>query len=222
PKPLDIWYAIPHMSVVVIGGGMEKSKESEYKVDRNEKKKAIAHFEFLSYGTAQIFEIRANRLKKLRSVITFLGIVLPVFVGGVYISFGQSKDVMSTILVFAGIAGVLQLVLSTWSLVSGWDSKYELAIKSLQGNTANFNSCKRFSNAEYRSDAELLTAYDSIVRDIEQQELIDITQHISKAEKHLAYVSALTYYNRSCHVCETNPNHASTLKKCSSCGQKRK
>lgn len=201
---------------------MRRRKDDPFKIDRNKKKADIFHFEQLSYGTAQIFEVRTNKLKVWRSAITFLGIILPVVVGGIYMSFGQSAELMSMILAVAGVIGILQLVLSTWSLVSGWDSKYELALKSLQGNVTNFNSCKRFANSEFRTNAEFMSAYDSIVRDIEQQELVDISQHISKSEKQLAYTSTLSFYNIACHACDTNPNNTNTTSKCSSCGQKRK
>ncbi|WP_318463712.1 mobilome CxxCx(11)CxxC protein [Photobacterium leiognathi] len=199
---------------------MEKQEEVP-KINRQSKLAQIEHFEFLSYGTAQVFEARVNRLRKLRASLTFLGIVLPVTVGGMYISFSQSKELMTGILSVAGGVGVVQLILSTWALVSGWDSQYELAIKSLQGNTSNFNKCKRFATTEFRSDAEFISVYESIIRDVEQQELVDITQHISKKEKYTAYQESLTYYNRGCHSCNQNPSESSKSKTCSSCGQKR-
>ncbi|WP_047707035.1 mobilome CxxCx(11)CxxC protein [Plesiomonas sp. ZOR0011] len=116
----------------------------ENNIDRKEITREIAHIQFLSYGTIQIFEKRANTLRTLRSWLTFLGIVLPVTVGGVFISFGQSQDLMKVIVLVASVIGILQLILSTWALVAGWDSSYESAIKSVQGNTAIYNKCKRF------------------------------------------------------------------------------
>ncbi|EGQ7830880.1 mobilome CxxCx(11)CxxC protein [Vibrio parahaemolyticus] len=187
--------------------------------ERLDKLQTVAHYEFLSYGTAQIFEARANRLKTLRAWITFLGIVFPVVVGGAYTSFGQNSDLMSGILIIAGIMGIVQMILSTWSLVSGWDLQYESAINSLQANTTNFNRCKRFGKTVFKSDAEFLTAFEAISNAVEQQELVDITQHISVKEKHYAHQSALSYYNRACVVCETNPNEANMNQECPSCGQ---
>jgi mobilome CxxCx(11)CxxC protein len=198
--------------------GSENEMEGEV-TQGNIKLKQMSHLEFLSYGTSQIFERRSNRLKTLRSILTFLGIVLPVAVGGLYISFGQSESLMNNILMFAGGLGVAQLVLSTWALVSGWDSQYESAIKSLQGNITNFNRCKRFATTTFRSEVELQSVFESILRDTEQQELIDITQHITLKEKHFAYQASLDYYNSECHACKQNPNKNSNNKSCSSCGQ---
>lgn len=181
----------------------------------------VSHLEFLSYGTIQIFERRANRLKSLRAWLTFLGIVLPVTIGGVYLSFGQSEDLMKIIVLFAGFIGVFQLILSTWALVAGWDSSYESSIKSVQGNTTIYNKCKRFISCPPSNDNEFIRVYNEILKDSETQELVDLTQHISNKEKKFAYISSLRYYDRDCHACEQNPNGFNKHKKCPSCGQKK-
>lgn len=193
--------------------------ESE-KLERTEIINEVSHLEFLSYGTVQVFEKRANKLRTLRAWLTFLGIVLPVTIGGVYLSFGQSDELMKFIVLIAGIIGTLQLILSTWALVAGWDYIYESAIKSVQGNTAIFNKCKRFVSLTSTSDIDFLKSYSEILKEAENQELVDLTQHISSAERKFAYTSSLRYYNRACHACNKNPNDHNINKKCTSCGQK--
>lgn len=180
----------------------------------------VSHLEFLSYGTIQIFEQRANKLRTLRSWLTFLGIVLPVTIGGVYLSFGQSEDLMKLIVLVASVIGIFQLILSTWALVAGWDSCYESAIKAVQGNTTIYNKCKRFIRCPPTIDSDFLNAYQELSKEVETQELVDLTQHISSKERKYAYVSALRYYNRECHACNQNPNSHNKKTKCSSCGQK--
>lgn len=191
----------------------------ENNIDRKEITREIAHIQFLSYGTIQIFEKRANTLRTLRSWLTFLGIVLPVTVGGVFISFGQSQDLMKVIVLVASVIGILQLILSTWALVAGWDSSYESAIKSVQGNTAIYNKCKRFISCPPNKNSDFFNAYQELSKENETQELIDLTQHISIKERQYAYISSLSYYNRECHACNQNPNSNSRKTKCSSCGQ---
>ncbi|MCV6072033.1 hypothetical protein OFP26_41305, partial [Escherichia coli] len=77
-----------------------------------------------------------NTLKFLRAWLTFLGIVMPITVGGVYLAFSKSTELIEWTVTLAGVIGVFQLGLSTWALVSGWDNKYESAIKSMQGNVS--------------------------------------------------------------------------------------
>ncbi len=189
--------------------------------DKSEIFNDISHFEFLAYGTIQIFEKRANNLRTLRSWLTFLGIILPVTVGGIYLSFGKSETLMESIVFAAGIIGTFQLFLSTWALVAGWDSSYESAIKSVQGNTTIYNKCKRFRNYNFSNEHDLFNSYNELLKEVENQELVDLTQHITASERKYAYVTALSYYNRECHACNQNPNIHDKKIKCTSCGQKK-
>src|SRR3989304_6903481 len=74
-----------------------------------------------TFGTAYLFEIRARRLQRRTRSLTFLGIVVPVTVGGIILSFGASPRVMPYILAIAGLLSIVQLIGSTWSLVARWD-----------------------------------------------------------------------------------------------------
>ena len=151
---------------------------------------------------------------------TFLGIVLPVTVGGVYASFGQSPDLMKLIVNISGSVGLVQLIISTWALVSGWDNKYESSIKSVQANTTIYNSWKRFCSAPPSTEEDIINKYDELYKITETQELIDMAQHIKDSEKKYAYVESMRYYSRACHDCKQIPNSENS-KKCPSCGQKK-
>lgn len=190
-------------------------------VDRKEILAEIKHQEFLAYGTAQIFEKRANTLKLLRAWLTFLGIVMPITVGGVYLAFSKSTELIEWTVTLAGVIGVFQLGLSTWALVSGWDNKYESAIKSMQGNVSICNRCKRFFNAPPIDDIDLMKGFNQILNDVEMQELVDLSQHVSQKEKQYAYVSSLSFYGGLCHACDQSPNQFDTSSTCRSCGQKK-
>lgn len=200
---------------------MEEDKGMLKNVDRKEINETIKHLEFLSYGTIQIFERRSNRLKVLRAWLTFLGIVLPVTIGGMFLSFGQSDELMELIVQFASVIGVIQLILSTWALVSGWDIKYEASIKAVQGNTNIYNRCKRFISFPLEDEAKYTQLYNQIMDDAESQELIDLMQHVTNGEKQYAYTTALNFYDRQCHACNQSPNKSTKKKNCSSCGQKK-
>ncbi|WP_432467915.1 mobilome CxxCx(11)CxxC protein [Agarivorans sp. Z349TD_8] len=103
-------------------------------------KKSIKDYEFYCFGTTRIFEKRANQLKQLRTWITFLGLVTPVIVGGIVLSFGVNEKVMPYLILVAGIVGTFQLVLSAWSIVARWDERYEYSVESLRANTELYNS----------------------------------------------------------------------------------
>ncbi len=63
-------------------------------VDRKEILAEIKHQEFLAYGTAQIFENEQIRIKILWAGFLFLGTVMPITVGGVYLAFSKSTELI--------------------------------------------------------------------------------------------------------------------------------
>jgi mobilome CxxCx(11)CxxC protein len=90
---------------------------------------------FHSYGTIRIFERRAKCFQRGRDWITFLGIVVPVVVGSIAMSFGSDSNSLKYFIFVAGVVITIQLILSTWSLVSRWDEKYQYAMNSVAENT---------------------------------------------------------------------------------------
>lgn len=76
---------------------------------------------FHSFGTSWIFEQRFRALKIKIRLLSFLGIIVPTFVGGIILAFGTDFKYMWLVLLIASLLGLIQLTFSIWSLVSKWD-----------------------------------------------------------------------------------------------------
>lgn len=170
--------------------------------------------EFYAFGTHRIFDRRAQMLQLLRVWITFLGIVTPLVVGGVVLSFGANTTVLPYALIIAGIVGLVQLILSAWSIVSRWDEKYEYAIESSRANTELYN---RFKSLADNPPTDLADLYKHTVHDNEAREFKDLGQSISEKEKRFANREALKYYRKACSICHIVPI-VSKPSKCDGCG----
>jgi mobilome CxxCx(11)CxxC protein len=171
--------------------------------------------EFHSYGTAQIFERRSKRLQKLRTWITFLGIISPVLIGGTVLAFGTNAKILPLALTCAGVVGLIQLTLSVWSLVARWDEQYEYALESIKANTELYNRFRRIPSS---STAKIPSLYSEACNDYQARELIDITKGISEPEKCFANRKSLHYYQKPCSVCKIVPTSLKPSK-CDSCGK---
>lgn len=170
--------------------------------------------EFHAYGTTRIFERRARQLQTLRTWITFLGIVTPVIVGGIVLTFGLEAKSLPYFLTAAGLVGLVQLVLSTWAIVARWDEKYEYSIDSSRHNTELYNKFKFLADTN-PSDIEEL--YREASRENEAREFKDIGQNITDKEKRFANRESLKYYQKPCHICGKTPT-TSKPSKCDGCG----
>lgn len=174
--------------------------------------------EFYTYGTIRIFEKRANKLKLMRTWITFLGIITPVVIGGVVLSFGTDVDVLPYFLIVAGVIGTVQLILSTWSIVNRWDEAYEYAIESARVNTNLYNKFKYLAD-NCPEDIEL--QFENYREKYEQREFLDIGKGITDKEKRFANREALRYFGKACHLCKEIPKTikpTKASKNCDSCG----
>ncbi|MEZ9491889.1 mobilome CxxCx(11)CxxC protein [Vibrio splendidus] len=179
-------------------------------------KEKAKDYEFWCFGTTRVFEARASSLKRSRTLITFLGLVTPVVVGGVVLSFGYDSKALPAMLVIAGLVGICQLVLSTWSIVARWDEVYEYAVESLRDNTELYNKFKQIKESNLSSE-RLNDDFQSLRIQYENREFRDLGQAISDKEKRFANHQALLYFSQECHVCKKIPT-SNKPTKCNSCG----
>lgn len=87
-----------------------------------------------AYGTAYIFQRRAQGLRRRLQVLTFFGIVGPIFIGALVLSFGLKLAILSAAIPTALLVGIVQLVITVWSLVFGWQPAYAYATESEAAN----------------------------------------------------------------------------------------
>jgi mobilome CxxCx(11)CxxC protein len=169
---------------------------------------------FYAYGTTRIFERRAQRLSKLRNAITFLGIVVPLTVGSLILSFGKMPTLLPWLLAMAGVIGTIQLILSTWSIVARWDEAHAHAVSAILANTRIYNAWERMAKStppDFEARVKELEAED------ERQEQSDLTQHISYREKRYAMRAALFYRGLPCASCKVKPPSMAPST-CDTCG----
>jgi mobilome CxxCx(11)CxxC protein len=152
---------------------------------------------FYAYGTARIFERRAQRLETRRNWITYLGIVVPVLVGSVALSFG--KDWLPFVLLPAGLVTAVQLALSVWSLVARWDDRHSHAVRAVQDQTGLFNDWERLAQ---RTPADLEQQVAAL--DLEDQHLEqgDLAQAITLPDKRYAMRASLYHFGSECARCK--------------------
>lgn len=186
-------------------------------MDIEQIKKDCWGYVFYSYGTIRIFERRAKRFQIGRIWITFLGIVVPVVVGSIVMSFGTDSNSLKYFIFVAGVVTMIQLILSTWSIVSRWDEKYEYAMNSVAENTRLYNDWENYRKRKISNTNESEEIFNEILSRTEKQEFNDIKQNVSDKEKRFANRSALFYFKQECHVCNEIPT-TMTPCKCAGCG----
>lgn len=170
---------------------------------------------FYAYGTSRIFEKRVQSLSRKRNLITFLGIVVPLVVGGSVLSFGNNGTYLPYLIAIAGFFMLLQLIVSAWSLVARWDERYQYAVGATQANTRLYNNWKAILERPSKDFDQKILELDS---EDQRQESADIAQHITDKEKRFAMRASLFYMNLPCPTCQKTPTSMKSSK-CDTCGK---
>ncbi len=155
---------------------------------------------FYAFGTTKIFEKRLQKLDFFRNGITYLGIIVPLLIGGAALSFGTEWMPLATIP--AGILICIQLALSAWSLVAKWDDKHAYAQSAMQAQTRLFNSWDRLSK---RTPSDFEFRVNELDAEDQRQEQTDLTQNISNSEKRYAMRASLYHFGHACVRCGAKP-----------------
>ncbi|WKA63973.1 mobilome CxxCx(11)CxxC protein [Pectobacterium aroidearum] len=190
-------------------------------MDEEKNRAEVAHTEFISYGTSRIFDRRMRALDWKRKVVTFLGVFVPLMIGGTVLSFGLEASYLPVCIAIAGMASIVQLGFSLWSLVSGWDRSYSDYMASVKENTAIYNLAGSIRKKIGKLDeAKLEILIDDLRERFERREQEDLALCVNDKELRYANRVSCFYFKKNCYVCNTVPR---TLKPgkctCDGCGK---
>lgn len=174
---------------------------------------------FYAFATAHIFERRCEKYRRYLQILTFLGIGVPMLVGGIVLAFGLDNGTFPLfILSIALIFSIGQLVFSLWSLVARWPDQLGYALES---SWTNHNLSSRYKALASSPQQDLLKFRQQLdMLDIEndQRERLDYQQGITEAEKRMGHRAGLRQFGRACTECGKIPDSLEASY-CSTCGK---
>lgn len=183
-------------------------------MDEKEIKEQCFNCEYYSFGTSKIFEKRVSKYGLRLKIITFLGLLSPVLLGGFVASFSVDSALLKNILLPAcGVITIFQAILSLLSLVFRWDEVYSYASGSVQNNTMLMSNFSRLKNSNKINTKQ----FQSLINDYDQQNKFDMSQNISEKENRYAMRKSLLQYQIECCGCGIKPISLKPSK-CDICG----
>ena len=168
-----------------------------------------------AYGTASIFKERAARCQGKLRKLTFLGIAVPVVVGGIVLSFGTNGSYLPFLITVAGLLGIVQLVMSLWSLVAKWDSIFAY---SLESATDNRRLATQFEKLANNPPTDLATRFEMLDATYQARSDADVGQVVTDKEQRFALRVGLHRFRRPCVECGIVPD-LKAPSTCSVCGE---
>jgi mobilome CxxCx(11)CxxC protein len=164
-----------------------------------------------------IFEKRANKYRWFLRILSFLGILIPIFIGTIYLSFRTQQWLLDLSVIIAGILGSLQVLLSAWSLTTRWEDTYSYALESQGHNYRLSASFEYLGKYSVLRPSELRKEFDLLQAENRQRTEQDNKQGLTDQEKRMGMRAALRKFQRSCAGCKEVPLSMKPSK-CTVCG----
>jgi mobilome CxxCx(11)CxxC protein len=171
-----------------------------------------------AYGTAAIFLRRSRRYQHLIRALAFIGIVVPVLVGGFVMGFGINSPRLPDVVAGAAVLGLFQLAFSAAAIVYGWAESLQYAQESAAENldlAAQFEDIGRRAN-DPPADVDLRHA--ALRARDESRRNADAKRAIASAELRYGHRAALRQFSRACEACRQVPT-AMEPTNCDVCGR---
>lgn len=158
-----------------------------------------------AYGTATIFLRRSAVYRRLLQAVSFLGIVVPLFIGGTVMAFGLQFTLLPELITVAAALGLAQLLLSAGAIVYSWADSLEYA---LQSTAENFDLSVRFKELGGTATgppSDLEVRYASLAARDDARRANDATKGVSDKELHRGHRAGLRQFRRECSACKKVP-----------------
>ena len=167
-----------------------------------------------TFGTAYIFERRMVSPRRWLTWITWLGLAVPISVGGLVTSFGVKKELIEPALIVAGILATVQALLSLMAITSKWDDVLSYSLDSARANTGlsrRFEELGRNGPSDIAQQLRLLEVENQLRTDL------DNARGLTERERRIGMRAGLRQFRRKCAgCCEVPTSMASS--RCPVCG----
>lgn len=170
-----------------------------------------------AFGTAHVFELRASKVGRLLRLVAFVGLMVPVVVGGFALSYGASFVALPVVIIVGSAIGIVQLAISLWSLVASWLESYAYAIESVISNKSLYLRFRDLGRNPPDGYSDLVAQFRLLQVEDDARREQDYKREISEPEKRRAMRAGLRELGRACVSCDKIPTDMNPTK-CGVCG----
>lgn len=169
-------------------------------------------------GTAHVLERRSTRLERQLKFLTFVGLAVPVVVGGLVLGYGAGFKALGLVIAAAAGLIVLQLVVSTWAMTAGWVDGQAMALRSAIRNRELARSLRRVAQELVADSPGAALEYKHVTGRDDGQQDNDYALGFTPAETRAAHQAGLRQYQEECAGCGQKPTTLDEAIECGVCG----
>jgi mobilome CxxCx(11)CxxC protein len=171
-----------------------------------------------AFATGTIFLQRSRFYRQGLQALTAVAVIVPLFIGGYVLAYGTDGGRLKRLIPLAAALGVVQLVLSGYSLVYGWPEKLEYALTSVADNLDLSAQFKELGSMAINPPADLDVRYAALKAKDDARRRDDATKGVTPAEFRYGHRAGLRQFGRVCKSCKTEPVSMAPTE-CEQCGR---
>lgn len=171
-----------------------------------------------SFGTGYVYSDRAIKLKQYLKFISFLGTLVPLLLGGLVAAYGINPTILGWGLAIITPFGIIQLVLSAWSVHSSWNDLYSNYLESSLENSRLAQEYETLGKYPPNEFSQLKQEKEKIDIKKANRDKEDNKNPFSEKERRKGMRWALRNYKRSCAGCKEIPISMESID-CDICGK---
>jgi mobilome CxxCx(11)CxxC protein len=171
-----------------------------------------------SYGYAYTYSLRSEKLNRNLNIITFLGILIPVLIGGIVTTYGLTSPILKYLLIITAPLSIVQLIISVWSVVANWNTSYAYYLETSLDNYNLSSNFEKIGKYPPQSVNDLKTELEKVIVLRENRDKQDNKYPLNEIEKRRGMRYSLRKHKRSCAGCNIIPVNMDSSD-CGVCGK---
>lgn len=168
-------------------------------------------------GTSYVFQKKAQWYEKLLRYNTILGLLLPLTIGAIALSYADNPKLLKTALILAAPFSVVQIILSGLALANKWDSKLSYSLESQSANRILYDKYRSLPNLQ-SNNPDLNHLFELIRVEDGERTKQDERITVKSKETRMGMRYALFIMQRICVGCLKIPESMDPSQ-CSVCGK---
>lgn len=187
------------------------------KTQFEKKRKEVWDKSFHAFANSYLYGIRRRKIKKMQTIITFLGVIIPILGGSLILNYGSDNIYVKLGLAILSIISLIQVVLSTWSIVAGWNEANEFYTEASYWYSSISEEYESLAKTPPNKLKKLETEIKLIDNKNSYSQMQAVKYELSEKEKRRGMRYALRNFRRKCVGCGKVPTSMESTD-CDICG----
>lgn len=186
-------------------------------MDKNTLLTEARRWSLFSLGTKHIFDRRIRKYGRYIALLTVLGLITPLLLGGLVLGFDLEPTTIKVIQIAAGILSLGQVAISAWAIVYKWSDNLAYSQEASHAHYLLHTEYNKILQSHSATESELQRRLDLAEKERVSRDQQDLKIPPSETDIRRGYRYALYMCKYPCEICNQIPK-SMIPSNCETCG----